>query len=325
MERWKSTVARAALPRECIPAVRAITNYQYRGLFSYFGLAPVSILHDFGADGERRMRAGRGSVHRMMKGAKKERMSQTVLVASSDEHFRESVRDSLANVPNARIIAEYPEVASNLYIRVIQDLERHPEAGLIFDLASDPENGEDAGKIKQAVPDLYVIASNYHAEGEVVIAASRGGERFSDAAAGGWNSKTPWGRFEHAPARARHTQSRLGKVWTFLGVKGGVGTTTMAVNFASVLSQRKHSTVLLDLIGPYDCASQLGIQPHIPSSKSAKTWSAWIRRYLKDMFLAIQWGSSLSGRPIRWRRKGISASRCSATSRISSWRSTSTW
>jgi hypothetical protein len=31
--------------RECVPAVVRvrISNYQYRGLFSYFGLAPVSI------------------------------------------------------------------------------------------------------------------------------------------------------------------------------------------------------------------------------------------------------------------------------------------
>lgn len=192
-------------------------------------------------------------------------MSQLLLVASSDEHFRESVRDNMANTPNARMVAEYPEVASNLYIRVLQDLERHPEAGLIFDLASDPANGmKILEKIKQAVPDLYVIASDYHAEGETVIAALRAGANdfltqplrrleFRDALA----------RFERAPKREHgQTQSRLGKVWTFLGVKGGVGTTTMAVNFAAVLSQRKHSTVLLDLDWTAaDCASQLGVQP----------------------------------------------------------------
>ena len=192
-------------------------------------------------------------------------MSQTVLVASSDEHFRETVRDSLANVPNARIIAEYPEVASNLYIRVLQDLERHPDAGLIFDLASDPENAvKTLEKIKQAVPDLYVIASNYHAEGEVVIAAVRAGANdFLTQPLRRLEFKDAMARFERAPKREHgQTQSRLGKVWTFLGVKGGVGTTTMAVNFAAVLAQRKHSAVLLDLDWTADdCALQLGIQP----------------------------------------------------------------
>ena len=50
-------------------------------------------------------------------------MPISLLVASSDEHFRETIRESLVNIPNARVISEYPEVSSNLYIRVLQDLE----------------------------------------------------------------------------------------------------------------------------------------------------------------------------------------------------------
>jgi len=192
-------------------------------------------------------------------------MSQTLLVASTDEHFRETVRDNVTNVPNARVLSEYTEVASNLYIRVMQDLERHPDSGLIFDLAGDPENGlKILEKIKQAVPDLYVLASSYQTEGDHVIAAVRAGANdfltqpirrleFRDAIA----------RFEKAPKRrAGETQSRLGKVWTFLGVKGGVGATTLAVNFAAVQAQRKHNTVLLDLDWTADdCAMQLGASP----------------------------------------------------------------
>src|SRR5262249_50966303 len=51
-------------------------------------------------------------------------------------------------------------------------------------------------------------------------------------------------------------------LYTFVGTKGGVGTTTLAVNFASVLAQRKLSTVLIDLdwIGN-DVAMQLGASP----------------------------------------------------------------
>ena len=68
-------------------------------------------------------------------------------------------------------VAEYPEVSPNLYIRVLQELERNSDAGLVLDLASDPEGGlKVLEKVKQAVPDLYVIASNYHAEAETVCA-----------------------------------------------------------------------------------------------------------------------------------------------------------
>ena len=99
-----------------------------------------------------------------------------LLVASSDEHFREMVRDSLLNIPNAKIAAEYQEIAPNLYIRVLQDLERNPGAGLVVDLSGDPEAAIKAmERVKQAAPDLFVIASNFHADAETVIACMRAG------------------------------------------------------------------------------------------------------------------------------------------------------
>ena len=191
-------------------------------------------------------------------------MQILLLVASSDEHFRETIRDSLVNTSNAKIIAEYPEVSSNLYIRILQDLERNPSAALIIDLATDPEDSVKAlEKLKQAAPDIYVIASNYHADGETVIASLRAGANdfllqpvkrvdFRDALA----------RLERTPRRAASGESRLGKIYAFLGTKGGVGTTTLAVNFASLLAQRKQPTVLVDLdFTANDCAMQLGSAP----------------------------------------------------------------
>lgn len=62
-----------------------------------------------------------------------------LLAASSDDHFREMIRESLRNIRNANVAAEYPEISANLYIRVLQDPERHPEAALIVDVANDPE------------------------------------------------------------------------------------------------------------------------------------------------------------------------------------------
>ena len=71
-------------------------------------------------------------------------MSNTALmIASSDEHFREMVRDQLLNIPNAKVVAEYQEAGANLYIRVLQDLERHPNAG-----GPGPEHG--AGERRSA-------------------------------------------------------------------------------------------------------------------------------------------------------------------------------
>lgn len=191
-------------------------------------------------------------------------MPITILTASSDEHFREMIRENLLNIPDSKVAAEFSDVTQNLYIRVLQEVERHPEAALIVDLAGDHHEALRAlEKVKQAIPDLYVIASNYHADGESVIATVRAGANdfllqpikrveFRDAMA----------RVERTPRRAQLGASRLGKVYTFLGTKGGVGTTSLAVNFAAVLAQRKQQSVLIDLDwDANDVAMQIGATP----------------------------------------------------------------
>ena len=190
--------------------------------------------------------------------------SPTLLVASSDEHFREMVRDALLNIPNAKIAAEYQEVSANLYIRVLQDLERSPGAGLVIDLSGDPETAVKAmERVKQAAPDLFIIASNFHADAETVISCMRAGaNEFLLQPIKRTEFRDAMGRLERAPKTAAPGESKLGRIYTFIGTKGGVGTTTMAVNFASVLAQRKISTVLIDLDWTAnDCAMQVGASP----------------------------------------------------------------
>jgi pilus assembly protein CpaE len=188
----------------------------------------------------------------------------TLMIASSDERFREMVRDQLLNIPNAKIISEYQEVSANLHIRVLQDLERHPAAGLIVDIANDPENAIKAvERVKQAAPDLFVMVSNFHADGETVIQCLRAGaNEFLVQPIRRTEFREAMQRFERAPKRQASGESKLGKVYTFIGTKGGVGTTTLAVNFAAVQAQRKQSTVLLDLdwVGN-DAAMQVGATP----------------------------------------------------------------
>jgi pilus assembly protein CpaE len=187
-----------------------------------------------------------------------------LMVASSDEHFREMVRDSIVNLPDAKIVAEYTEVAANLYIRVLQDLERHPHAAVIVDISGDPEGCIKAvEKIKQAAPGLFVIVSNFHADGETVIQCMRAGaNEFLLQPIKRTEFRDAMGRLERAPRHGSTGESKLGKIYTFIGTKGGVGTTTLATNFAAVLAQRKVSTVALDLdwIGN-DVALQLGASP----------------------------------------------------------------
>ncbi|HXK07476.1 MAG TPA: AAA family ATPase, partial [Verrucomicrobiae bacterium] len=70
------------------------------------------------------------------------------------------------------------------------------------------------------------------------------------------------GRLDRHPRHGTPGESKLGKIYTFIGTKGGVGTTTLAVNFASVLAQRKLSTVAIDLDWiANDVAMQVGAAP----------------------------------------------------------------
>jgi pilus assembly protein CpaE len=192
-------------------------------------------------------------------------MSMSLLVASSDEQFREVIRENLLNQPNARIVSEYPEVASNLYIRVLHDLERHADAALIVDLSStEPDDALRAvEKVRQAAPDTYIIAASYTADGEHVIAAVRAGSNdFLQLPIRRSDFRDAMARLERAPRRTNGGSSRIGRIYAFVGTKGGAGTTTLAVNFAAVLAQRKQHTVLLDLdrVGN-DVAMQLGAAP----------------------------------------------------------------
>lgn len=191
-------------------------------------------------------------------------MSFTLLIASSDDQVRDLVRDSATNTPNARVVGEYPEVSPNLYIRVLQDVERHPDAALFLDISADPVNGiKSLEKMKQAVPDLYVIVCDYSEDGESILLTIRSGANdYLTMPLKRSDLRDALTRLERTPRRTIAGGSQLGRIYTFLGAKGGVGTTALAVNFATVLSQRKKQTVLLDVNWTAnDVAMQVGAAP----------------------------------------------------------------
>lgn len=220
------------------------------------------------------------------------------MVASSDEHFREMVRDNLLNIPNAKIGSEYQEVSSNLYVRVMQDIERHPNSAVIVDLSEDTEAGlKSLERLKQAVPDLYVIVSHFHAEGDTVIQAMRmGANDFLTQPVKRTDFREAMARFERAPKRVNSTESKLGKVYTFLGTKGGVGTTTLAVNFASILAQRKQSVVTVDLDWTAnDVAMQVGAAPQYTLAEVADNMSRMDQALFESLVMRDPVGFYLIG------------------------------
>jgi pilus assembly protein CpaE len=176
-------------------------------------------------------------------------MPISLIVASPDAHFRETVHEHLLNIPEAAVVAEFPEIALNLYIRVLHELERHPTAALVIDLASDAAEALKAlERVKQAAPGLYIVASHHQADPEITVGAMRAGaQEFLVQPLKRTELRDAMERLERASRRSTTAGAQLGRIFTFLGAKGGVGTTTLAANFAASAAQSGRQTVLLDL------------------------------------------------------------------------------
>lgn len=190
-------------------------------------------------------------------------MAIQLIIASKEPRFHDFVRDQLAQTPNAEVVGEHEDMGPNLAMRITQDLGANPQAAVILDLSSDPEQGLRAlEQLRQAVPDLYVILSNTQSNEEFLLRSMRLGT--SDFL------QQPLKRAEFSEAINRldqhsqriHRQSRqLGRMYTFTGVKGGVGTTTAAINYAAICAKQNKSTVLVDLdMDSGDAACYLGLR-----------------------------------------------------------------
>jgi pilus assembly protein CpaE len=191
-------------------------------------------------------------------------MPISLIVASAEPHFREFVREHLAHTPGAKLVAEHDEVGLNVYVRILHDLDRHPNAAVLLDIGADAEQGLRALEhMTNALPGVYVIVSEYQASSEFLIRGIRAGAsdyiqqplkrpEFRDAMT----------RLEQHVARVAQQGKPLGKLYTFLGAKGGLGTTTTAINFAAVCAKQQKNTMLVDLdLDSGDAASFLGLHP----------------------------------------------------------------
>src|SRR6266571_7405710 len=186
-----------------------------------------------------------------------------LIVASSEPRFHDFVREQLASTPNAEVTGEHEDLGPNLSARILHDLNLNPQSAILLDISPDPEPGLRAlEQMKLAIPGLYVILSGFESSEELLLRSMRlGGADFL---------QQPLKRAEFSDAMIRleehlqriHRQGRqIGRMYTFVGVKGGVGTTTAAVNFAALCARQNKSTVLVDLdMDSGDIACYLGLR-----------------------------------------------------------------
>src|SRR5436190_13823466 len=190
-------------------------------------------------------------------------MAIQLIVASPEPRFHDFVREQLARTPNAEIVSEHEDMGPNLPVRIAHDLTVYPQAGVLLDVSPDSEQGLRAlEQMRQSSPSLYAILSGLQLSEEFLLRAMRtGGSDFLQQPLKRAEFNDAMTRLEEHLQRIHRKGRQLGRMYTFVGVKGGVGTTTAAVNFAALCAKQKKSTVLLDLdMDSGDTTCHLGIR-----------------------------------------------------------------
>jgi pilus assembly protein CpaE len=190
-------------------------------------------------------------------------MATQFIVASSEPRFHDFVREQIAGTPNAEVVSEHEDMGPNLSVRIVHDLNLYPQSAVLMDISADPEQGLRAlEQIRQSVPSVYAVLSGVQLSEEFLLRSMRMGSsdflqqplkraEFNDAMI----------RLEEHLQRIQRQGRQLGRMYTFAGVKGGVGTTTAAVNFAALSARQNKSTLLVDLdMDSGDAACFLGLR-----------------------------------------------------------------
>jgi pilus assembly protein CpaE len=151
----------------------------------------------------------------------------------------------------------------NLSVRILQDLHQHPHAAVLLDISADAEQGlRVLEQLRQSSPDSYVILSSLRCTEDFLLQSMRlGGADFLLQPLKRAEFSEAMERLDQQLLRVQRQGRQLGRMYTFVGVKGGVGTTTAALNFAAVCGKQGKSTVLIDLdMDSGDAACYLGLR-----------------------------------------------------------------
>ena len=190
-------------------------------------------------------------------------MAIQLIVASSEPRFHDFVREQLSGMPNAEVVGDHEDMGPNLSVRLLQDLNLHPQCAVLMDISSDSEQGLRAlQQLRQTAPALYVILSSLQSSEDFLLRSMRlGGADFLQQPLKRAEFSEAMTRLEEHAQRIYRQGRQLGRMYTFVGVKGGMGTTTAAVNFAALCARHDKSTVLVDLdMDSGDAACYLGLR-----------------------------------------------------------------
>ncbi|MBI2815760.1 MAG: AAA family ATPase [Acidobacteria bacterium] len=190
-------------------------------------------------------------------------MAIQLIVASPEPRFRDFAREQVAHISTVELVAEYEDAGGNLHVRILHDRELYPHAAVLLDISSDPEQGlSTLERLIEAAPGMYVILSDHQMSGDFLLRAMRmGSSDFLQLPLKLADFHEAMARLEQHMARLHSQERQIGKIYSFASVKGGIGATTAAINFAAICARQGKSTVLLDLdLDSGDAAAYLGLR-----------------------------------------------------------------
>ena len=182
----------------------------------------------------------------------------TIALIGPDQHRRGAVAIALAGLQAGmtREFSTYPD---------LDEVPRMLADGydvVIIDLDSNPEYALDLVEALCAAGNPTVMVYSAQADAEMLVRCMRAGARefLSQPIASGTIGEALVRASVRRPT-GKPVKKTAGKMFSFLGAKGGSGVTTLACNFAVSLAQESgQSTLLIDLHLPLgDAALDLGI------------------------------------------------------------------
>jgi len=188
-------------------------------------------------------------------------ISMSVALIGPDERRRRAMAEALS---------ERAGTVIHEYLAFPRDLDELPKVlgqkydVVVVDADSDPEFAVQLAESLSAGGKSYVMAYSNDPDVRLAIRFMRAGVReFFTLPLDKDEVAEALARASSRPAPPSAPTRAAGKVFTFLGTKGGCGVTTIAANFAISLTQEsERSTLLIDLGLPLgDAAINLGIVP----------------------------------------------------------------
>jgi pilus assembly protein CpaE len=186
-----------------------------------------------------------------------------LIVASGEPRFHDFVREQLSIASTPEIVSEHEEMGPNLSVRILHYLNLNPQSAVLLDISADAAQGMRVlEQMTQSAAGLYVILSDTACSQDFLLQAMRlGGGDFLQQPLKRAEFSDAMKRLEQYLQRVHRQAPQLGRMYTFAGVKGGMGVTTAAVNFAAICARQNMSTVLVDLdMDSGDAACYLGLR-----------------------------------------------------------------